>query len=35
MNRTAPAITPIQQAWIAVFATTVTLLLVLLLGAAS
>ncbi|WP_143101941.1 hypothetical protein [Amycolatopsis marina] len=34
MNRTAPALTPTQQAWVAVFATTVTLLLVILLGAA-
>ena len=33
MNRTAPALTPIQQAWVAVLAATVTLVLVFLLGA--
>jgi hypothetical protein len=35
VNRTVSALTPTQQTWITVFATTVTLLLVILLGAAS
>jgi hypothetical protein len=34
MNSTAPVLTPAQRAWVTIFATTVTLLAVILLGAA-